>query len=414
MSSILSVCLIGSLEAAAQMWFAQGFLGAGDRKGQRAFMGLFCLLGGIFVNLLPVDGTVKLLIYSLLLYGFTRALSGNDRRGAAVCTVMSVTVMQGCFGLIGSLEGLVIIGALRCGILLWGEWLCCLFGLLPLVLFLLVGNRIKNKNFGCGKYAGFRGKYEDFPIVCIVPVLGATVYINSVVCAYADTDRADILPGAVQLTVILAAAGLSEIWIKSETAYIYREYCERMNGILNDTAIIRHDLKNHMLTVAALARRGELEGLRKYAEDLSGEVCGLTRICSTGSAALDALIDSKLSEACGVKITCKVQIPRGYFEDRDMCGIFGNALANALAGCQNSDEPFIDLRTAVTGDMLLIECKNSYRGGSFKEGTGLRSIRRTAAKYGGCVTAAAEDGVFVLRVLLNISRRNNDSSRQGY
>ncbi|MDE6593904.1 MAG: GHKL domain-containing protein [Oscillospiraceae bacterium] len=248
----------------------------------------------------------------------------------------------------------------------------------------------------------------------MVPVIVLSVYINSVVCVYADTDRTDILPGVLQLTVILAAAGLSEIWRKWKTVYIYREYCERMNACLNDTAILRHDLKNHMLTIGTLARRGEFDELRKYSENLSGEVCGLTRFCNTGSAALDALMDSKLSEVGGVKIECKVQIPRGCFNETDLCGIFGNALDNALAGCKNSDEPFIDLRTVVTGDMLLIECKNSCAVGSFKEGTGLRSIRRTAGKYGGCVTAVLQDGVFVLRVLLDISRRNNDSSRQEY
>ncbi|MDE7293160.1 MAG: ATP-binding protein [Oscillospiraceae bacterium] len=415
MTEILSVCFTGALEAAAQMWFAQGFLGLGSGRKQWIFTGVFCLLGGIFVNLLPVSGTVKLLIYSLLLYGLTRAFSGNDgdnSKGAAVCTVLSVTVMQGCFGVMGCLSGLVIIGALRCGIMLRGEWLSCLFCLLPLGLFLLIGGKIMAGNFGWKRYEDLRGKYKDFPIVCILPVIVLSVYINSVVCVYADTDRVDILPGVLQLTVILAAAGLWEIWRKSETAYFYREYCERMNVCLNDTAIIRHDLKNHMLTIGTLARRGEFEELRKYAEKFSGDVCRVARVCNTGAAALDALIDSKLYGVGGVKIDCKVQVPRGCFDETDMCGIFGNALDNALAGCKNSGGAFIDLRTIVTGDMLLIECKNSCNVGSFKEGTGLRSIRRTAAKYGGCVTTAVEDGVFVLRVLLDISRRNNDSSRQ--
>lgn len=430
----MSVCFTGVLEAAVQMWFAQGFLRAGKGRRQWIFMGLFCLLGGVCVNLLSVDGTVKLLIYGVLLYGFTRAFSGNDGdngKGAAVCTMMSVTVMQGCFGVMGCLEGLAVIGALHCGIMLRGEWLGCLFCLLPLGLFLLVGERMmmcgvgfrewefkdeasgKYWDFG-RKYEGFRGKNLFFPIVCIVPVTVLSVYLNSVVCVYADSDRLDIFSGALQLTVILAAAGLWEIWRKSETAYIYREYCERMNVRLRDTAIKRHDLKNHMLVIGALARRGDFEGLRKYAEEFSGDVCGAARVCDTGSAALDALIDSKLSGVVGVRTECKVKIPRGCFDETDICGIFGNALDNALAGCKNSGGAFIELRTVVTGDMLLIECKNSCVGGGFREGTGLRSIRRTAAKYGGCVTVVSQEGVFVLRVLLDISRRDNDSSRQEY
>ncbi|MCM1578795.1 MAG: ATP-binding protein, partial [Ruminococcus sp.] len=90
-----------------------------------------------------------------------------------------------------------------------------------------------------------------------------------------------------------------------------------------------------------------------------------------------------------------------------ICGIIGNALDNAIAGCRACGEPFIEVRTAEEGDMWLMEFCNNYdfSGKNFKEGAGLKSVRRTAAKYGGCVFVKGDNGVFTLRVLLNISRR---------
>lgn len=431
MTEILSVCIFGTAEAAAQAWFAEGFLGAGEARGRsRLFVrhtgrGLFCAAGGVLVNMLPFCGSIKLLIYSLLMYGFIRIALRGDRRAAAVCTVTAVTVMQGCFGFAGALEGFAVIAALRFGILLRGMWITVLGNVLPLGLFLIIGGRINGAGQDCrefmgvsekfpGKYEAFSGAWSSFPIACLLPVTMAAVYINSVIYAAADTGRLDILPGAVQLAVIIAVLRLFRIWRSSEMSRVYRGYAEKMNEILKSTEFIRHDLKNHILTIGTLAGRGEYERLRDYAAELAGEAQSLSRICACGSAALDALIDSKLSGVCGIYVRCSVRIPRGAVCDRDLCVIFGNVLDNALKGCGSSGNGFIDIKTVQMGDMLLIECKNYCTSDGFEEGTGLRSVRRTAEKYSGCVTARAEENIFTVRILLNISRRKRDSSRQSY
>ena len=101
----------------------------------------------------------------------------------------------------------------------------------------------------------------------------------------------------------------------------------------------------------------------------------------------------------------------------DICTIFGNALDNAIE-CElkipDKSKRMIHLTLTTQKQFLLLQVENycpnmpAFRDGlpvttkqdSANHGFGVKSIRFTARKYGGSTTVGAEDGWFVLKVLI--------------
>ena len=129
---MLGICFFGAVDAFAQTGFAAAFRGTAVRPMHRA---VFCGAGGVIVNLLPVSGNMKLFIFALFFYAWQRTFLKVSPGRAAGCTALSVTVMQACFGLVGALEGMAVIAALRLGILLKGGVIIALGNLLPVAVY---------------------------------------------------------------------------------------------------------------------------------------------------------------------------------------------------------------------------------------------------------------------------------------
>ena len=113
----------------------------------------------------------------------------------------------------------------------------------------------------------------------------------------------------------------------------------------------------------------------------------------------------------------------------DLCSIFGNALDNAIESVERLEEEdrrLIRLAVYAQNNFLMIRTDNYFEtplqriGDRFEttkedkslHGYGLKSIRFVSDKYGGSVSASAEDGWFSLKVLIPIPDRS-DSERNG-
>lgn len=173
----------------------------------------------------------------------------------------------------------------------------------------------------------------------------------------------------------------------------------------HDKAIgrLRHDLKNHMLTLQGLLMRGEVEHAIEYTERfLEASVQRELRI-RTGRTILDALISDKMGRAVeqGIAVNVIMDFKAGKFiEDFDLCMLMGNALDNAVEAClrmpQDADR-FIDVKNTVSANRMIISITNSckqlpQRSGTVfvttkanrrEHGYGLRTIGNVLKKYGG-------------------------------
>lgn len=398
MTETLGICFFGVSDALAQTGFVCGFSRVRACTRDRA---VFCAAGGVIVNLLPLPGILKLIIYTLLLYAWQRIFLKISPGEAAGCTAVSVTVMQACFGLVGAAEGMTVLAALQAGVFLRGGLIIALGNLLPVGLYCLLTKRISaaSGQLYCGR---------DIKAAYFLPESAIVVMTGSLFLSTADTGERGLplFAAACGGVILWAADFFDRLAVRRMCGMLY-DLAEQRRNELSACASVRHDLKNHLLVLGRLISGGEYERAGRYISGLGTDIAYAGNFF-TGSAVLDALLCDKLSGLPAGMADCKVSI-NGLekVSDRDLCVIFGNILDNAVSGCSSPGSPgelcegaFIDLRTVSGCGGMLIECRNSCVSGEFTEGTGIGNIRSAAAKYGGAVTVCAEGNVFITRVML--------------
>ena len=176
-----------------------------------------------------------------------------------------------------------------------------------------------------------------------------------------------------------------------------------------------HDIRHQIAALGEEGRRAELARINDLVNVYDTSI-------QTKNAALDVVLSRKalVCSSQHITLTCLADGRRlGFMEDSDIYALFGNILDNAIESAQCIRDPerrIISFTVSARGDLLLIECKNFFvnpvtiRDGlpvTTKEdkdyhGYGTRSIRMLTEKYGGDLKISADDGVFLLSILLPI------------
>ncbi len=139
----------------------------------------------------------------------------------------------------------------------------------------------------------------------------------------------------------------------------YKEVMSSQNQIKN----LRHDLRNHMLAIAAKISREEYSQSMDYINKLLEKTETNKFDINTGNTVLDAILSAKKEEAekknidfyTNLKIASNLPIA----ED-DICIIFGNALDNAIEACEKvKSNPYIKVLLSCCADSLVCKIENS-------------------------------------------------------
>ena len=180
---------------------------------------------------------------------------------------------------------------------------------------------------------------------------------------------------------------------------------------------LRHDMKNHIIALSALARNKEWEKIDKYLKSME-DIALDAGVDMTGNKAVDALLYQKKRQAQeeGIRWECDVQIPRECcINEFDLCVLFGNLLDNALEACERMrrDEcRFIHIQAKSVKKCFLIEVRNSMdrteqftegftnKEDSQEHGIGLLNVGDVVHGYDGVLNAEAENGIFLISVLM--------------
>lgn len=178
-----------------------------------------------------------------------------------------------------------------------------------------------------------------------------------------------------------------------------------------------HDLKHQMQAMTAIKDGTERE---KYLQEIEDSVQIYSAIVHTGNEILDVILTEKslLCESCGIHINCVADGKLLSFMDSvDLYALFGNALDNAIEAVRNLEQEearLIDLMIYAKQSFLVIQVVNPSAGQiEFEDGLpkttkakngyhgyGIKSMRHTAQKYGGYLTAEVKDGCFYLKIVV--------------
>ena len=255
-------------------------------------------------------------------------------------------------------------------------------------------------------------------IVCTIGVWQGYCRVDSIaVIQYRIVDTlccAYILWGQVRQAMLLKLHqeldGIKHAWEAQKQQYqITAETIETINRSCHD---LRYIIRNV----------GEEQGSSESSiEEAAKAIRIYDTAIKTGNEALDLILMEK-SLFCvnhDIQLTCMVDGQKlNRMEDGDIYALFGNALDNAVRAVMplaDSQKKVISIKMLDQGDLLTIQIQNYYDGTlDFQDGLpvtthasegelhgyGMKSIRQIAAKYGGTISVKAEDGVFLLNILL--------------
>ena len=182
----------------------------------------------------------------------------------------------------------------------------------------------------------------------------------------------------------------------------------------------RHDFRQSVLTMKNLCHEGNYHALEQFIDkyfDALPQV-EIRRYCR--NQALNALLNYYAGKAGEEKIqlSLRIDLPEVMeISDVDLCSVAGNILENAINACLKVSEDRRQIRLTMivkNGNRLYLVATNSYDGnirwrdGRYLstqrqgEGTGLKSIAETAAKYKGKAEFSHDDSSFYSNVMLPV------------
>lgn len=209
----------------------------------------------------------------------------------------------------------------------------------------------------------------------------------------------------------------------SELMAMERKRYEELRAYMNETRMLRHDFRQHMLVMEEYARAGETEKLTEYIGRLTKAVAD-----HRGSFAANPAVDAvaahydALAREQGAHIQWRVELPEALpLPESDFITIFGNLVENALNAVKElPEEQRIVQATArmLSEAMLGLTIKNPYAGtitlgknglpraDRAGHGVGLNSVAAAVNRFGGALDINTDDGVFTAGVLLYVNNGN--------
>ena len=180
----------------------------------------------------------------------------------------------------------------------------------------------------------------------------------------------------------------------------------------------RHDYRNHIQVMKALAANGDLDGLKAYLDELDTDLNTVDTVIKTGNAMADAILNSKISLARSrnIPVQADARIPvQLRMSELDLCVILGNLFDNAIEASlalpegQRMIRVYMDMK----GTQLYISFTNftasrkqARIGRLFPttkgegHGFGLVRIDQIIDRLDGYLSRNSEDGAFTTEILI--------------
>ena len=180
----------------------------------------------------------------------------------------------------------------------------------------------------------------------------------------------------------------------------------------------RHDYRNHIQMMKALAAKNDMEGIKAYLDELDTDLNIVDTVVKTGNAMADAILNSKISLARSKDITVKANafIPvQLKMSELDLCVIIGNLFDNAIEASlslppeQRMIRVYMDMKntqlyisfTNFTASKKLQKVGNKFHTTKGEgHGFGLVRIDNIVERLDGYLSRNSEDGAFTTEILI--------------
>ena len=180
----------------------------------------------------------------------------------------------------------------------------------------------------------------------------------------------------------------------------------------------RHDFRNHIQTMKAYAAAEDWQAVRRYLDELDGDLAAVDPVIKTGNPMADAILNSKISLARSkdIPVTADAHIPVTLkLSEIDLCCIIGNLFDNAIEASLRlpPGKRLIRVYLDMKNTQLYLSFTNFTAGKKLRragglfpttkgEGHGFGLLRTDAIvkRLGGYLSRNSEDGAFTTEILL--------------
>lgn len=206
--------------------------------------------------------------------------------------------------------------------------------------------------------------------------------------------------------------GINYVWCQQKEQYhVTQETIDIINRKCHD---LRHQLRGLYKVEDEWERN-------RYLKEIEDAIMIYDTAVKTGNDALDTVLMEKglFCHNHGIQWTCTANDGSmlGFMEPGDIYAIFGNAIDNAIDAVmelEDQEKRIISARVFQKRNVMMIQVQNYYEGDlkfvdglplttkkdKYFHGYGMKSLRYTAEKYNGTMTAAAENQIFTVNILL--------------
>lgn len=213
----------------------------------------------------------------------------------------------------------------------------------------------------------------------------------------------------------------TEYKLSKQKAEIDTEYYSILQNQYENSNIIIHDIKRHLLSVKELANHNDCDSISKYIDDLYGEY-DIKYLKKYSNHRLINAIINRYMEMCKaylIDFYCDIRdIDFSFISEANLTAVLDNLLENAIEAAKDSSKKAIELTIKESNsNFVAIHLENSCTtapkksGGELKttksnkdiHGFGIRSIKRIAKEYNGDIDYSFDENtmIFTFTVVLN-------------
>ena len=212
----------------------------------------------------------------------------------------------------------------------------------------------------------------------------------------------------------------TELQLQSQKAELDTEYYTLLQNQYENSNILIHDIKRHLLSIKELADENDCDGIEHYIDNLYSEYEVKNIKKYSNHKLVNAIINryAKVFTDSGITFNCDIRnIDFSFISDNDLTSLLDNLLENALEASRDSEEKKVELLIAPTNvNYISISLSNTCSAApnikngklittkkkSAPHGYGIKSIKRIADKYDGDVSFDYDDtsSQFIARIIL--------------
>lgn len=198
---------------------------------------------------------------------------------------------------------------------------------------------------------------------------------------------------------------------------LLRRQIELMKEAEEEAIRIRHDIRHHCLLVEEYIRNKEYDKILSYVKQYGADVESHKAERISSNETINSILtaygryakEEKIHTVMDVKTAEHIAV-----RDIDLVAILANIVENAIHGCLCVEETRREIQLFIVqkGNKIAIQCKNTcsqdveFHKGLPKAtkggGVGVSSIRKVVSYYNGETDFFVDDGMFAVRILINI------------